>query len=183
MMTNWFKYINSNYKKILTHECLNELYKVIIKILPSLKNDDKLICKQLTLSFFIYGYYNQKLKNNRFIISKISDLFNSSLVHIEKICPLWGDPNFWNYWLLNDLETYKNNIILLDIESNSFEGSNENNSNIENNEYEYLLDICKILKFLGKNKNFVKNCIFDSVAPKYLSPNEIITLENEVFII
>ena len=178
-----FKYINSNYKKILTHECLNELYKVIIKILPSLKNDDKLICKQLTLSFFIYGYYNQKLKSKRFIISKISDLFNSSLVHIEKICPLWGDPNFWNYWLLNDLETYKNNIILLDIESNSFEGSNENNSNIENNEYEYLLDICKILKFLGKNKNFVKNCIFDSVAPKYLSPNEIITLENEVFII
>ena len=170
-----FKYINLSYKKILTHECFNELYKVIIKILPSLRNDDKFICKQLTLSFFIYGYYNQKLKITRFLISKIRDLFNSSMVHLGKICPLWGDPNFWDYWILNDLEIYKNNTIFFDIESNSFEGYNENN------EYEYFLDICKILKFL-KNEKFVKNCIIDNIAPKYLTPIEINNLENDIFI-
>jgi hypothetical protein len=170
-----FKYINSSYKKILTHECFNELYKVIIKILPSLRNDDKFICKQLTLSFFIYGYYNQKLKNTRFIISQIRDLFNSSMVHLGNICPLWGDPNCWDYWILNDLEIYKNNNIFFDVESNGFEGYNENN------EYEYLLDICKILKFL-KNEKFVKNCIIDNIAPKYLTPIEINKLENDIFI-
>ena len=171
-----FKYINSSHKKILTHECFNELYKVILKILPSLKKGDKFICKQLTLSLFIYGYYNQKLKINRFLISKFRDLFNSSMVHIEKICPLWGEPTFWDFWILNDLKVYKNNNIFFNLESNSFEGNNENN------EYEYLFDICKMLKFL-KNDNFVKKCIFDNVALKYLTPIEITNLENNIFLV
>ena len=176
-----FKHIKSNNSKILTHECLNELYKVLLKILPTLKSDDKYICKKLTLSFFIYGYYNQRIKNNRFIISKINEIFNSSSMSTDKVCPLWGEISFWNFWLLNDLETYKNNNYFIDNESNSFEGNDENNLNTENNEYEYLLEICKILNLLGKNNKFIKKCIIDSIAPNYLVPNEIDDLENEVF--
>ena len=172
-----FRHINSNYKKILTHECLNELNKVIIKLLLFIS--DELICKQLTLSFFIYGYYNQKLKNNRFIISKFNDLINSSLISIDNVCPLWNDINFWNFWLLNDLEAYKNSTYYINNESISFE---ETNSNLENNEYEYLLDIGKIMIALGQKKHFIKKCIFETIAPKYLTPFEITNLENELFI-
>ena len=174
-----FKYINSNYKKILTHECLNELYKVILKVLSSLKKSDKLICKQLTLSFFIYGYYSQKIKSNRFIISKLNDLFNSSIELIDKICPLWSETDFWEFWLLNDLEIYKNSRYFKNYEINN---SEDNNPDFENNEYEILLDICKIMILLGKNNQFIKNCILESIAPKYLTPFEITNLENEIFI-
>ena len=176
-----FKYINSNNKKILTHECLNELYKVLLKILPSLKGDNQLICKKITLSFYIYGYYNQKLKNIRYIISKISDFFSSSLLLIDKVCPLWNNIYFWKFWFENDLETYKNNKIFMDNESISFEGNNEYDSNLENNEYVYFLEICKILISLGKNRTFIKKCIFESLAPLYLVPIEISTLEDELF--
>ena len=175
-----FKYIKSNLKKILTHDCLNELYKVILKILPKLNSNDYLLCKQLTLSFFIYGYYNQKMKNIIFIISKINDWINSSITLIDKICSLWGDIKFWNFWILNDLETYKNNIFYINIESNSFDG-NENNIIADNNEYEYISDICKILILLGKNNNFIKKCIFENIAPKYLTPYEISDLEDTIF--
>ena len=175
-----FKYIKSNLKKILTHDCLNELYKVILKILPKLNSNDYLLCKQLTLSFFIYGYYNQKMKNIRFIISKLNDWINSSIISIDKICSLWGDIKFWNFWILNDLETYKNNIFYINIESNSFDG-NENNIIADNNEYEYISDICKILILLGKNNNFIKKCIFENIAPKYLTPYEISDLEDTIF--
>ena len=174
-----YKYINSNYKKILTHECLNELYKVILKILSSLKKTDKLVCKQLTLTLFIYGYYSIKLKSNRFIISKLNDLFNSSIELIDKICPLWSDTDFWEFWLLNDLEINKNSKYYRNFEINKNE---ENNSDFENIEYENVLDICKIMTLLGKNSQFIKNCILKSIAPKYLTPFEITNLENEFFI-
>ena len=176
-----FKYIKSNLKKILTHDYLNELYKVILKILPKLKSTDNLICKQLTLSLFIYGYYNQKMKNNRFIISKLNYFLESTIIPIDKICPLWGDTNFWNFWLLNDLETYKNNSFYMNIESNSFDG-NENISSGEISEFEYISDICKIMILLGKEKSFIKNCIFEKIAPKYLTPYEISDLEISLFI-
>ena len=176
-----FKYINSNNKKILTHECLNELYKVLHKILPSLNGDHQLICKKITLSFFIYGYYNQKIKAVRYIISKINDYFSTSLILIDKVCPLWNNIHFWKFWFENDLETYKNNRVFMDNESFSFEGNNEYDSNVENNEYEFFLEICKILISLGKSKTFIKKCIFESLAPLYLVPIEITTLEDEVF--
>ena len=157
---------------------MNELSKVILKLLSFLKISDKLICKQLTLSIFIYGYYNQKLKKNRFIISKVSSLFKSSIELIDKICPLWNDFDFWNFWLLNDLETYKNANFYINNDLNSFE---ENNSFLENNEYENLLDICKIMSLLAKNNQFIKNCVFESIAPKYLTPFEITNLESEFY--
>ena len=175
-----FKYINSNNKKILTHECLNELYKVLLKILQSLKGDQQLICKKITLSFFIYGYYNQRIKSVRYIISKINDFFSSSFILMDKVCPIWNNIHFWKFWFENDLETYKNNKIFFDNESISFEGNNEYDTN-ENNEYDYFLQICKILIALGKSKTFIKKCIFESLAPLYLVPIEITTLEDELF--
>ena len=176
-----FKYINSNNKKILTHECLNELYKVLLNILPSLNGDHQLICKKITLSFFIYGYYNQKLKNIRYIISKISEFLSSSYILIDKVCPLWNNIYFWKFWYENDLETYKNNRSFMDNESIIFEGNNEYEANTENNEYDYFLEISKILISLGKSKAFIKKCIFESLAPLYLLPIEITTLEDELF--
>ena len=120
------------------------------------------------------------MKNIRFIISKLNDWINSSIISIDKICSLWGDIKFWNFWILNDLETYKNNIFYINIESNSFDG-NENNIIADNNEYEYISDICKILIFLGKNNNFIKKCILENIAPKYLTPYEISDLEDTIF--
>ena len=69
----------------------------------------------------------------------------------------------------------------MDNESISFEGNNEYDSNLENNEYVYFLEICKILISLGKNRTFIKKCIFESLAPLYLVPIEISTLEDELF--
>ena len=172
-----FKFINSNFKKILIYECLNELYKVIMKILPILKKtkNDKLICKQLTLSLFIYGYFNQKQKRPKYIISKIADFCNTSIVLKDKICPLWNETDFWDFWISNDFDTYKNNKIIINKDS-------EEKENGENYEYEYFVDVCKIMILLGKNKIFIKNSIFDCLAPKYLTPVEIDELENEDFI-
>ena len=67
--------------------------------------------------------------------------------------------NFWNFWLLNDLEAYKNSTHYINNESISFE---ETNSNLENNEYEYLLDIGKIMIALGQKKHFIKKWIQSS---------------------
>jgi len=177
-----YKYIKESGKKYLTYECLNDLYKVLIKILQNLKSTDYFICKQLTLSLFIYGYYSQKFKQNRLIISKISDFLHSSIVLIDKICPLWGEINFWNFWFLNDLETKRNNNYFINIESNGYE---EDDLNLDlddvNNEYEYISDICDILILLGKNKNFIKNCIFDKVASKYLTQFELEDLVKNIF--
>ena len=174
-----FKSVNSNFKKILIYECLNELYKVIIKILPLLKSNNNFICKQLTLSLFIYGYFNQKTKKNKFIISKINEFCNSSIVLKDKICPLWGEINFWNFWLKNDLETYKNNKLLIDMESKEIQKDKETNINIENYEYEYFVDVCKIMTLLGKDKTFIQTCVFDYIAPKFLTPFEICELMKE----
>ena len=177
-----YKYLKESGKKYLTYECLNDLYKVIIKILPNLKSKDYFICKQLTLSLFIYGYYSQKFKQNRFIISKISDFFHSSIVLIDKICPLWGDIKFWNFWLLNDLETKRNSNYFINIESKGYDDDlNLNlNRNDVNSEYEYIYDICNIMILLGKNKNFIKS-IFDKVASKYLTQFELEELEKNIF--
>ena len=178
-----YKYLKESGKKYLTYECLNDLYKVIIKILPNLKSKDYFICKQLTLSLFIYGYYSQKFKQNRFIISKISDFFHSSIVLIDKVCPLWGEIYFWNFWFLNDLETKRNNNYFINIER---KGNEEDlilnlNTNDVNSEYEFIFDICNIMILLGKNKNFIKNCIFDKVASKYLTQFELEDLEKIIF--
>ena len=177
----YYKYINSNLKKILTYDCLNELSKVILKILPSLKRSDYLICKQLTLSFFIYGYYNQKVKNIRYIISRVSQLFHSSIALLSKVCPLWGEVGFWNFWLLDDLETNKNNNYFINLKLKELDESDEIDSNNDNIEFEILLNICEILILLGKNKNFIKKCIFEKIAPNYLTQYEIASLENKAF--
>lgn len=177
-----YKYIKESGKKYLTYECLNDLYKVILKLLSNLKSTDFFVCKQLTLSFFIYGYYSQKFKQNRFIISKISEFFHSSIVLIDKICPLWGEINFWNFWFLNDLETKRNNNYFINIESKGYEDDDLNlNTNDVNIEYEYISDICDIMILLGKNKNFIKKCIFDKIASKYLTQFEIEELEKNIF--
>ena len=178
-----YKYLKESGKKYLTYECLNDLYKVIIKILPNLKSTDYFICKQLTLSFFIYGYYSQKFKQKRFIISKISEFFHSSIVLIDKVCPLWGENNFWNFWFLNDLETKRNNNYFINFESIGYEDDLNFNLNTNDiiNEYEFISDICKIMILLGKNKNFIKICIFDNVASKYLTQFELEDLEKNIF--
>ena len=174
-----FEFINSNFKKILIYECLNELYKVIMKILPILKKTkiDKMICKQLTLSLFIYGYFNQKIKKHKFLISKISEFCHTSIVLKDKICPLWNEIEFWVFWISNDLDTYKNNKFFINRDSDENVKESE-----DNYEYEFFLDVCKIMILLGKNRIFIKNCIFDFIAPKYLTPLEIDELEKETFI-
>lgn len=90
---------------------------------------------------------------------------------------------FLEFLVLNDLETKRNNNYFINIER---KGNEEDlilnlNTNDVNSEYEFIFDICNIMILLGKNKNFIKNCIFDKVASKYLTQFELEDLEKNIF--
>ena len=157
-------------KKIITSNCLNDLFKILKNIFILLTKEEYLTCKLLTLSCFIYG------TQNIFIIHKFIEYLESSNNNINKICFLWNENKFWNFWLKNDLETKKNNNSIEDISINDDDSDDE----LENVEYNFLLDMGRIMIILKRKKDFIKNCV-KNIAKDYLPSNEIDDLEKELF--
>ena len=155
--------------KYIKEEAMDKLANITNQILMRINRDEFILGKLITCSCFNYYSIDKNTKKIYLLIDKIKKLHLDGNIY----CSTWQTYEFWSTWIKDDFKSKENDI-------DNYLDENSNNNSGKNMEYFFISRITRIMYGLGMDKSLIDEIIFQNLAPKFLTHNQIEDLKSDI---